>query len=81
MAHNTSISLGSHFLQFVEDQIESGRYSSTSDVIRAGLRLLEDQETRISALREALIEGELSGTATPFDLERFLASKRDESTQ
>jgi antitoxin ParD1/3/4 len=76
MSKNTSFSLGEHFAAFVEEKIAEGRYASASDVVRAGLRLLEDQETRLAALRAALIEGEQSGEAAPFDFDAFLARKR-----
>lgn len=77
MSKNTSFSLGEHFSSFVEAQIGQGRYSSASDVVRAALRLLEEQEARLEALRAALIEGEQSGLSTPFDFESFIARKRD----
>ncbi len=67
MNKNTSFSLGKHFSSFVEAQVSRGRYNSASDVVRAGLRLLEERETRLEALRAALIEGEESGPSTPFD--------------
>ena len=73
MARNTSISLGDHFADFIDDQVDTGRYGSASDVIRAGLRLLEEHEARVMALQEALIAGENSGAPTPFDKEAFLA--------
>lgn len=76
MTRNTSISLGDHFDSFVDAQVESGRYGSASDVVRAGLRLLEEHETRVNALREALIAGEQSGTPKPFDNDAFLERMR-----
>ena len=63
MAKNTSITLGDHFESFIAKQIESGRYGSTSEVVRAGLRLLEDSERKLAALRHLLEEGERSGQA------------------
>jgi putative addiction module CopG family antidote len=53
MAKNTSFSLGDHFSEFVERKVAEGRYSSASDVVRAGLRLLEEDETKLEALRAA----------------------------
>jgi antitoxin ParD1/3/4 len=76
MARNTSISLGDHFAHFVDQQVEGGRYGSASDVVRAGLRLLVEQEVKLAALRAALIEGERSGPSTPFDFDAFIAGKR-----
>ena len=63
MAKNTSITLGDHFDDFVAKQIKSGRYGSASEVIRTGLRILEDTETKLETLRELLDEGEKSGFA------------------
>jgi antitoxin ParD1/3/4 len=76
MARNTSFTLGDHFGSFVEAKIAEGRYGSASDVVRAGLRLLEEQETRLEALRAALVEGEASGIPTTFDFEAFISRKR-----
>ena len=60
MSKNTSITLGEHFEYFVTEQLKSGRYASTSEVVRAGLRLLEEEETKLSTLRKLLDEGEKS---------------------
>lgn len=72
MSRNTSISLGDHFSRFVDQQLAQGRYGSASEVVRAGLRLLEEHEAKVEALRRALIEGEESGPSAPFDSEAFL---------
>ena len=58
---NTSITLGQHFDTFIAEQLKNGRYSSTSEVVRAALRLLEESETRLTRLRKLLKEGEDSG--------------------
>lgn len=63
MARNTSISLGDHFDQFIAGQVDSGRYGSASEVVRAGLRLLETNESKLDVLRNALLAGEKSGRA------------------
>lgn len=76
MAKNTSISLGDHFSHFVDERVAEGRYGSVSDVVRAGLRLLEEHETKLEALRAALIAGENSGPAAAFDVEDFVRQKR-----
>lgn len=76
MSRNTSVSLGTHFAGFVDRKVKEGRYGSASDVIRAGLRLLEEREDNLAALQAALIEGEESGLAQPLDVEAFLAEQR-----
>lgn len=78
MAKNTSMSLGDHFAAFIDTQVQTGRYGSASDVVRAGLRLLEEHENKVKALRDALIAGEQSGEPQPFDFEDFKARKRAE---
>ena len=76
MPKNTSVALGDHLAAFIEQQVAQGRYGSPSDVVQAGLRLLEEYEMKVEALREALIEGEESGPAVPFDFEAFVDRKR-----
>ena len=76
---NTSFSIGEHFMGFVDAQVQEGRYRNASDVIRAALRLLEEREAKLAALRAALVEGEESGTSTRFDFEAFIERKRNAS--
>ncbi|QQB14039.1 type II toxin-antitoxin system ParD family antitoxin [Brevibacterium casei] len=76
MAQNTSISLDDHFVDFLSQEVASGRYQSASEVVRAGLRMLEDHETQMATLRAALIAGEESGEPEDFDFEEFIAAKR-----
>lgn len=63
MQKNTSITLGKHFDEFIAQQVKTGRYASASEAVRDGLRLLEEREIKLSALRRALKEGEESGFA------------------
>ncbi len=58
MSRNTSVTLGSHFSEFVESKIQAGRFESTSEAVRAGLRLLEEQEAQLDLLRQRLAKGE-----------------------
>ncbi len=69
---NTSVSLGNYFDRFVRKQISDGRYKNVSEVIRAGLRLLENEENKVMALKKAIQEGIDSGTAHDFDPEKHL---------
>lgn len=81
MSKNISISLGNHFDSFVEKKVSQGRFKSASEVIRAGLRLLEEEENRISVLTTAIQEGVDSGIAVGFEprkhLESLKANKRN----
>ncbi|MCW6506659.1 type II toxin-antitoxin system ParD family antitoxin [Lichenifustis flavocetrariae] len=76
MARNTSVSLGDHFASFIDHQVQTGRYGSASDVVRAGLRLLEEHEAKVKALQAALIAGEESGEPVPFESAAFLVEMR-----
>jgi antitoxin ParD1/3/4 len=69
MGKNTSISLGNHFEQFINNEIKSGRYGSVSEVIRTALRLLESEERKLNEIRNALITGEQSGWVEDFNPE------------
>lgn len=79
MPKNTSVSLGEHFNAFVERQLVRGRYGSASEVVRAGLRLLEDHEAQQEVLRAALVAGERSGAPEPFDFDRFIDDRRKQA--
>ena len=58
MSKNTSVSLGDHFGGFIDSRVQTGRFASASDAIRAGLRLLEQEEAKLDLLRETLANGE-----------------------
>lgn len=72
MPRNTSVTLGDHFADFIDRQVKGGRYGSASDVVRAGLRMLEEHEAKLRDLQAALIAGEESGEPRDFDSEAFL---------
>ena len=74
MGKNTSVSLGDHFESFIEKSVNKGRFSNASEVVRAGLRLLEEEEGRLLALKQAVQEGAKSGVAKKFDPKQHLAS-------
>lgn len=75
MAAKTFISLDPHFDAFIQKQLKTGRYASASEVVQAGLRLLEKEE-KLRVLRKALIDGEQSGWICDFDPEEFKARMR-----
>ncbi len=72
MAKNTSVTLGDHFEQLIEKSIQSGRYASASEVIRAGLRMVDEREQKIALLKEAIEAGENSGYVKDFDPAKHL---------
>ncbi len=81
MSKNTSISLGNYFDRFVQNQVSEGRYKNVSEVIRAGLRLLENEETKVTALKNAIQEGVDSGIVQDFDSQKNLAELKARKKQ
>ena len=81
MSKNTSISLGGYFDRFVQDRLSSGRFKNASEVIRAGLRLLEDEENKVIALRNAIQEGMDSGIDPDFNPQEHLNSLKTKRNQ
>lgn len=67
MNRNTSISIGDYFDEFIQSKISAGRYKNASEVVRAGLRLLEEEENKVNLLRSAIQEGMESGIANDFN--------------
>lgn len=78
MSKHSAFALDQHLESFIDRQVEEGNFSSPSDVVGAGLRLLEEHQEKLYRLRAALEEGENSGYATPFDFDEFLARKRSQ---
>lgn len=72
MGRNTSVSLGDYFESFVDSRVSEGRFKNASEVIRAGLRLLEEEENKITALKKSIIEGIDSGIAENFNAKKHL---------
>lgn len=81
MSKNTSIILQGKLNDFVESQVQTGNYASASDVIRAGLRLLEEKETQIQHLRNEIQKGLDSGVSEGFNINQFLADRNAEFKQ
>ena len=79
MRKNTSVALGDHFQDFIAAQIAQGRFGSASEVVRAGLRLLEERETQLERLRRAIKDGVDSEPAEPFVFDAFIEAKEGES--
>lgn len=72
MARNTSVTLGDHFEAFITRKIEQGRFQSVSEAVRAGLRKLEEDESRLDVLRARLKAGEDSPAVENFDSRGFV---------
>jgi antitoxin ParD1/3/4 len=77
MPKNTSILLGDYFDAFISSEVQSGRYSSASEVVRAALRLFEEEQNQKKNLVKELKKGEKSGFVKKFDRDKFLKSLRD----
>lgn len=74
MGRNISISIGNHFENFIESSVNNSRFNNASEVVRSGIRLREDEENKIIALRKAIQEGIDSGIAEDFEPKKFLES-------
>ncbi len=81
MNKNTSISLGNYFENFVQHSVSQGRFKNASEVIRAGLRLLEEEENRVIALKRAIDEGMNSPRVENFDFDKHLTDLKAERTK
>lgn len=81
MAKNTSILLGDYFDNFINSQVKTGKFSSASEVVRAALRLLEQQETKKAELINELIKGEKSGFVEDFDRDSFLKNLKEKHSK
>ena len=77
MSKNTSILLGNHFDNFIQEKLVDGRYKNASEIIRAGLRLLEEEESKVVALKAAISEGIKSGIAKEFDPVKHLSQLKE----
>ncbi|MFT4533838.1 MAG: antitoxin ParD1/3/4 [Saprospiraceae bacterium] len=73
MSKNTSIILNDYFEKIINTSIRSGRYSSVSEVVRAGLRMVDEEESKIQNLKKAIEDGENSGYLNDFDPQQHLA--------
>ena len=78
MSKNTSVSLGSYFDDFVQHRVKEGRFKNASEVIRAGLRLLEEEESKVIALKNAINEGLNSPRVENFDFDEHLANLKNQ---
>lgn len=72
MSKNTSITLGDYFDDFIQTMLKEGRYKNTSEAVRAGLRLLEEEEQKSSNLKSAIQLGLDSGMVEDFNPTEYL---------
>lgn len=79
MPRTMTVVVGPHYENFIQATISSGRYNNASEVMRAALRRLEDEETRLQALRAAIDEGDSSADVENFDSDAFLAELKSQS--
>jgi antitoxin ParD1/3/4 len=77
MAKNTSILLGDYFDSFINGQVKTGKFSSASEVVRAALRMFEQEETKKTELIKELIKGEKSGFVKDFNRDTFLQNLKE----
>ena len=77
MARTVTVSLGSHYEDFIQSSIARGKYNNVSEVIRAALRHLEEDEDRLNALCSAIDEGDASPDVLDFDEEAFIRELRE----
>jgi antitoxin ParD1/3/4 len=77
MAKSTSILLGDYFSNFINGQLQTGKFSSASEVVRAALRMFEHEEIRKSAVIKELIKGEKSGIVKDFNRDKFLKNIKE----
>lgn len=77
MGRTVTVALGQHYEDFIKSSIETGRYNNASEVVRAALRRLEEDEARLKALRSALEEGEASADIEDFDPKSFLRGLKE----
>lgn len=80
-AKTQTLSLGDHWNHFIDEKVTTGRYASASELVRDSLRLLEEKEanSKLEALRAALIEGEESGSAEPFDMKSIISEAKQKA--
>jgi antitoxin ParD1/3/4 len=81
MAKNTSILLGDYFNNFINGQVKTGKFSSASEVVRAALRMFEQEETKKAELIKELIKGEKSGFVKDFDRDSFLKKLKEKHSK